>query len=107
MQSGLDSFDRSGLIMIFLTSLGVTGIKYSFRLVPEEKAVEEIPKPSRLEYLEKFSASNFALSYAEDNTSGPLVQPCMEWILIKNKRKSWLMAASYQAKYLEQNREIQ
>ena len=27
---------------------------------------------SRLEFLEKFSANNFALSYAEDNTSGPL-----------------------------------
>ena len=27
---------------------------------------------SRLEFLEKFSANNFALSDAEDNTSGPL-----------------------------------
>ena len=29
-------------------------------------------KSSRLEFKEKFSANNFALSNAEDNTSGPL-----------------------------------
>ena len=33
---------------------------------------KEIPESSRLEFLEKFSANNFALSDAEDNTSGPL-----------------------------------
>ena len=32
----------------------------------------EIPESSRLEFLEKFSANNFALSDAEDNTSRPL-----------------------------------
>ena len=31
-----------------------------------------IPESSRLEFLEKFSANNFALSDAEDNTSKPL-----------------------------------
>ena len=31
-----------------------------------------IPESSRLEFLEKFSANNFALSHAEDNTSKPL-----------------------------------
>ena len=32
----------------------------------------EIPESSRLEFLEKFFANNFALSYAEGNTSRPL-----------------------------------
>ena len=58
--------------MTFLTILGVTEILCSFKLVPEEKTGKEIPKSSRLEFLEKFSANNFALSDAEDNTSGPL-----------------------------------
>ena len=31
-----------------------------------------MPVLSRLKFLEKFSANNFALSDAEDNTSGPL-----------------------------------
>ena len=33
---------------------------------------KEIPGSPRLEFLEKYSANNFALSDAEDNTSGPL-----------------------------------
>ena len=44
----------------------------SFRLVIEEKTDKEIPESSRLEFLEKFSAKNFALSDAEDNMSGLL-----------------------------------
>ena len=44
----------------------------SFRLVLEVKTGKEIPESSRLEFLENFSANNFALSDAEDNTSGPL-----------------------------------
>ena len=44
----------------------------SFRLVPERKIDTEIPESSRLEFLEKFLASNFALSNAEDNIFGPL-----------------------------------
>ena len=31
-----------------------------------------MPELSRIEFLEKFSANNFALSDAEDNTLGPL-----------------------------------
>ena len=58
--------------MIFLTILGVTEILCSFRLVPERKTGKEIPQSSRLESLEQFSANNFALLNAEDNTSGPL-----------------------------------
>ena len=44
----------------------------SFRLVLEGKTGKEIPEPSRLEFLEKSLANNFALSDAEDNTSCPL-----------------------------------
>ena len=36
------------------------------------KTVKEIPESSRLEFLEKFSAKNFALSDAEDKTPGLL-----------------------------------
>ena len=57
--------------MTFLTILGVTEILCSFRLVLEGKTGKEIPESSRLEFLEKFSAINFALSDAEDSTSGP------------------------------------
>ena len=58
--------------MTFLTIFGVTEIICSFKLVLEGKTGKEIPESSRLEFLEKFSANNFALSDAEDNTSGPL-----------------------------------
>ena len=36
------------------------------------KTGKEIPKSSRLEFLGKFLGNNFALSDAEDNTSGQL-----------------------------------
>ena len=44
----------------------------SFRLVLEGKIGKEIPEPSRLEFLGKFLANNFALPDAEDNTFSPL-----------------------------------
>ena len=49
--------------------MGVTETLCSFRLVLEGKTGKEILELSRLESLEKFSANNFALSDAEDNTS--------------------------------------
>ena len=58
--------------MTFLTILGVTEILCSFKLVLEGKTGKEIPDSSRLEFLEKFSASNLVLSDVEDNTSSPL-----------------------------------
>ena len=58
--------------MTFLTILGVTEILCSFKLVLEGKTGKEIPKSSRLEFSENYSANNFDLSDAEDNTSGPL-----------------------------------
>ena len=60
--------------MTFLTILGVTKILFSntisFRLVLDGKAVRQIPETSRFEFLKKFLANKFALSDAEDNTSG-------------------------------------
>ena len=56
--------------MIYLTILGVKEILCSFRVVLEVTAGKEIPKSSRLEFLERLLVSNFALSDAEDNNSG-------------------------------------
>ena len=42
-----------------------------FQISSRRETDKEIPESSRLEFLEKFSANNFALSDAEDNTSGP------------------------------------
>ena len=72
IQSGPDAFDESRFVMTFLTILGVMEILCSFRLVLEGKTGKEIPESSRFEFLEKILANNFALSDAEDNTSGPL-----------------------------------
>ena len=58
--------------MTFLTILGATKILCSFGLVLEGKRGKEIPESLRLEFLEKFSANNFALSDVEDNNSRPL-----------------------------------
>ena len=58
--------------MTFLTILGVIEILCSFKFVLERKTGKEIPESSRLEFLEKFSANNFDLSDAQDNTSGSL-----------------------------------
>ena len=71
-QSRPDTFDKSKFIVTILTIFGVTEILCSFKLFLEGKTAQEIPESSRLEFLEKFSANNFALSNAEDNTSGPL-----------------------------------
>ena len=55
--------------MTFLIILEVTEILCSFKLVLEGKTGKKIPESSRLEFLEKFSANNCALSDAEDYTS--------------------------------------
>ena len=55
----------------FLTILEVKEILRSFKLVLEGKTGKETPESSRLEFFKKFSANNFALSDAENNTSGP------------------------------------
>ena len=71
IKPGPDAFDKSRFIITFLIILRVTEI-CSFRVVLEGKTGKEIPESSRLESLEKFSANNFALSDAEDNTFGLL-----------------------------------
>ena len=68
-QSGQEVFDKSRFVMTFLTILGVMEILCSFRLVLEGKTGKEIPESSRLDFLEKFLAYNFALSDGENNTS--------------------------------------
>ena len=40
MESGQDAFDKSRLVMTFLTNLGVTWLLCSFRLVPKRKQVK-------------------------------------------------------------------
>ena len=72
--------------MTFLTILGVTEI-CSFKLVLEGKTGKEIPESSRLEFLETFSANNFALSDAEDNTSGPLNRGGIADLPLQNSRE--------------------
>ena len=73
IQSGPDAFDKSRFIMTFLTILRVTEILCTFRLVLEGKTGREIPGSLRLE----FSAINFALSDAEDNTFRLLKRRCI------------------------------
>ena len=63
--------------MTFLTILGDTEILCTFKLVLERKTGKEIHESSRLEVLEKFPAKLFALSDAEDNTSGLLNRGCI------------------------------
>ena len=72
IQSRPDIFDKLRLLATISTNLEVTGILCCFRLVLERKAGQEIPELSRIEFLEKFSANNFALSDAEDSTSKSL-----------------------------------
>ena len=72
IQSGPDAFNKSIFITTFLTILGVTEILFSFKLVLEGKTGKERPESSRLEFIENISGNNFALSDAEDKTSGPL-----------------------------------
>ena len=69
--------------MTFLTILGVTERLCSFRLVLERKTGKEIHNSSRLEFLEKFSANNFAISDAEGNTSGSFVNMYMNLTVTK------------------------
>ena len=71
MQSGPDVFDKSKLLMTYLTSLRVREI-WRFSLVLEKKAGKDKPESSGSLFSEKFLVSNFALSDAEGSTSGLL-----------------------------------
>ena len=71
-----------------------TEILWGFRLVLEGKTGKGVPESSRLKFLEKFSANNFALSNAEDSRSGQLNRaskvdlPLLRTLLIISQ-KSW------------------
>ena len=43
-----------------------------FQMTSRRETGNKIPESSRLEFLEKLSAKNFALSAVEDNASSPL-----------------------------------
>ena len=60
--------------MTFLTILGDSQTLCSFKLVLEGKSGKEIPELSRLEFLGKFSANNFALSDAETTPPGRWIE---------------------------------
>ena len=53
IQSGLNAFGESRLLMTFLTILGVTEILCSFGLLLDGKTSKDISKSSRLKFLEK------------------------------------------------------
>ena len=74
--------------------MGDTEILCSFKLVLEGKTGKEIPESSILEFLEKFSANNFALSDTEANNSGRLNRGGMAELsllrrLLAIRQKSW------------------
>ena len=77
-------------------------IVHSFRLVLRGKTGKEIAESSRLDFLEKTSANNFALSDAEDNTLRPLNRediadlPLLRTLLV--------ICQVTRAKFLESNR---
>ena len=59
---------------------------------------KEIPESSRLEFLEKYSANNFALSDAEDNTSGLLNSRGIADLPLLRRLFLWSAAAAQAAK---------
>ena len=69
IQSGPDAFDKSKLIMTFLTILGDTEIFCNFRLVIEGKTGTEIPQSSKLEFLENIQQT--ILLYQMQKTTPP------------------------------------
>ena len=77
IQSELDAFNKSRLVTSIPTILIVMEILRCFRLVQDGKTGKVIPESSRLEFLEKFSANNFALSDVEDSISRPLNRGCI------------------------------
>ena len=77
-----------------MTILLVLEILFSFRIALEGKTGKEIPESSRLEFLDKFWANNFALSDAEDSTSrllnrGGIADLPLLRTLLAIRQKSW------------------
>ena len=67
--------------MTFLIIFGVIENLYFLRVVIEGKTGKEIPESSRLVFLEKLLANNFALSDVEHKTSDAL---CIQKWVNKN-----------------------
>ena len=84
IKTRLDTFDKSRFIMIYLTILGVMEILCSFRLVLQGQTGKKIPESSRLEFLENFSANNFALSDAEKHLRAVKQRRYSRFTFIKN-----------------------
>ena len=61
---------NQGFVMTCLTILGIMEILCSFRLVLEGKIGKEISESSRLEFLQKFLASNL---YQMQKTTPPVL----------------------------------
>ena len=71
-QSGQEMFAELKLDINVFTSLEVSQILYSFRLILEGRAEEERPESSILDILERISANNYNLSATKDDTSRTL-----------------------------------
>ena len=69
IQSRPDAFHKSRFVITFPTILGVIETSCSPRLAPGEKTGSNILSH---QFIEKFSANNFALTDAGDNTFRPL-----------------------------------
>ena len=67
--------------MAFFTILGVAEILCSFRLALEWKIGKEIPDSLKLEFLEKFSGNNFALSDVGEHFQGIADSPLLRTLL--------------------------
>ena len=76
MQPGPNAFDKAGLLMTFLTNLGV--ILCSLRLVLEGKTYKEVPESWKLEFLELF------FQMQETARPGRLVERYARFIFVVN-----------------------
>ena len=79
MQSGPDVFDTSRYFYFktnydLFNHLGRYRNIMQFQISSRRETGKEIPESSRLEFLEKFSANNFALSDVEDIADLPLLR---------------------------------
>ena len=73
-----------------------------FQISSRRETDKEIPESSRLEFLEKFSANSFALSDAEDNTSGLLNRGVVALLATENTIRN--LPKVKRAKFLGINR---
>ena len=70
--------------MIFVTILRVTEILYTFKLVPVKKTGKEIPESTRLEFLDKFSATILPYQMQNINTLGQCIEEVSRFVFFEN-----------------------